>query len=167
VETERNMQRIFITGNGGSGKSWLALRLAETQGLTPVHLDDLHWLANFAGERPRDERTRMVDEIAQRERWIMEGIYGSILKQVFARVTTLVWLDIADDECLANLQQRGQTGGGTPEQFAELLDYTRGYRDRRNHLNSFEAHQWFFEQHPMQKYRLKNRAEMTAFLDDV
>ena len=161
------MQRIFITGNGGSGKSWLALRLAERQDLTPVHLDDLHWLANFAGERPRDERNRMVDEIAKRGRWIMEGIYGSILRQVFSRVTTLVWLDIPAEECIANLQQRGQTGGGTQEQFAELLDYTRGYAERRNHLNSFEAHQWFFEQHPLEKYRLTNRAEIADFLAEV
>lgn len=162
-----DMQRIFITGNGGSGKSWLATQLGEKYGLTPVHLDDLHWLENFAGERPRDERNRMVEDVAERPSWIMEGIYGSILKQVFARVTVLIWLDVAEEDCIANLHQRGQTGGGTAEQFAELLDYTRGYAQRRNHLNSLEAHQWFFEQHPRQKYRLKTRAEIADFLADM
>ncbi len=50
----------------------------------------------------------------------MEGIYGSILKQVFPRVTTLIWLDISDDECVSNLIQRGQTAA---EQRYSLKSY--------------------------------------------
>ncbi|TCU11214.1 AAA family ATPase [Rhizobium sullae] len=158
------MDRIFIVGNGGSGKSWLAEELAAKLRLPLTHLDDLHWLPGFAGERPRHERDQLVAEAADGASWIMEGIYGSILKQVFSRVTTLIWLDVADDECISNLMRRGQTDGGTPEQFEELLEYTRGYRLRKNHLNSFEGHQWFFGQHPNQKYRLSNRSEVTDFL---
>ncbi|MBD8689925.1 MULTISPECIES: AAA family ATPase [unclassified Rhizobium] len=96
--------------------------------------------------------------------WVMEGIYGSILKQVFPRVTTFIWLDLADDDCIANLMTRGQTDGGSSEQFEELLEYTRGYRFRKNHLNSFEAHHLFYEQHPEQKYRLTSRSEVANFL---
>lgn len=158
------MDRIFIIGNGGSGKSWLAERLGEKLGVPPVHLDQLHWLPNFAGERPRDERDRLVAEVAAGSAWIMDGIYGSILKAVLPRVTTLIWLDVADEECVANLKQRGQTGGGTEAQFEELLDYTRGYRLRKNHLNSFDGHQRLFDEHPQGKFRLSSRPEIAAFL---
>lgn len=158
------MDRIFIMGNGGSGKTWLAGRLADKRCIPAVHLDDLHWMPNFAGERPRHERDRLVAEAAEGSSWVMEGIYGTILKQVFPLITTLIWLDIADDECISNLRQRGQTGGGTEEQFEELLEYTRGYRLRKNHLNSFDAHHWFFEQHPLQKWRLSGRSDVAAFL---
>jgi adenylate kinase family enzyme len=126
-----------------------------------THLDDLHWLPGFEGERPRDERDQLVANAANKPSWIMGGIYGSILKQVFPSVTTLIWLDLADHDCISNLVRRGQTGGGTPEQFDELLQYTRGYRLRKNHLNSFEAHRWFYEQHPKQKHRLSSRSEVT------
>ena len=138
------MDRIFITGNGGSGKTWLAEQLANRLQAPAVHLDDLHWLPNFSGERPRVERDRLVTEAADRSFWVMEGLYGSILKQVLPRVTTLIWLDLADDECISNLLQRGQTGGGTEEQFEELLEYTRGYRLRKN-MNSFDGHARLFE----------------------
>ncbi|MGP4691849.1 AAA family ATPase [Agrobacterium cavarae] len=157
------MDRIFIVGNGGSGKSWLAKELAARLGFPITHLDDLHWLPGFAGERPRHERDQLVAEAAGNVSWIIEGIYGSILKQVFPRITTLIWLDLADDECISNLVRRGQTDGGTPEQFEELLEYTRGYRLRKNHLNSFEAHHWFYEQYPKEKYRLSSRSEVTDF----
>lgn len=161
------MDRIFIVGNGGSGKTWLAKKLAAKLGLPLTHLDDLHWLPNFAGERPRHERDRFVTEVAEGGSWIIEGIYGSILKQVFSRITTLIWLDLPEHECISNLMQRGQTSGGTQEQFEELLAYTQGYRFRKNHLNSFEGHQWCFEQYPHHKYRLSSRSEITNFLAGV
>jgi hypothetical protein len=95
------------------------------------------------------------------------GIYDSILRQVLSRVTTLVWLDIPDSECVSNLRQRGQTGGGTEEQFEELLEYTRGYRLRKNHMNSFEAHEQFFEKCSAQKLKLGSRSDAIAFLETV
>lgn len=156
--------RIFIVGNGGSRKSWMAEELAAKLGFPLTSLDDLHWLPGFAGERPRQERDQLVAEVADGLSWIMGGVYGSILKQVFPRVTTLIWLDVTDAECVANLMRRGQTGGGTKEQFEELLAYTRGYRLRKNHLNSFDGHQSFFQQHPDQKFRLSSRSEIADFV---
>jgi adenylate kinase family enzyme len=158
------MDRIFIMGNGGSGKTWLAQQLARRLQHPAFHLDDFHWMPNFAGERPRDERDRLVTQAADGSSWVMEGIYGSIIRQVLPRVTTLIWLDISDEECISNLLQRGQTGGGTEEQFEELLEYTRGYRLRKSHLNSFDAHERFFEEHPLQKLKLCSRSEVGAFL---
>jgi adenylate kinase family enzyme len=161
------MNRIFIMGNGGSGKTWLAEQLAGRLQIPAIHLDDLQWMPNFAAERPREDRNRLVAEAADGYSWIMEGIYGSILKQVLPCVTTLIWLDVADDECISNLLHRGQTGGGTEEQFQELLEYTRSYRLRKNHMNSFDGHQGLFEEHPLQKMKLSNRSEITTFLTTV
>lgn len=154
-------------GNGGRGKTWLAREFARKLKLPAIHLDDLHWMPNFAGERPREERNQLVAQAAAVDRWIMEGIYGTIIRQVLPRVTTLIWLDVPDDECVANIRMRGVTGGGTLEQFNELLDYTRGYRLRKNHMNSFDAHLQFFEEHSSSKIKLHNRSEITELLDTI
>ncbi|SDN73805.1 NB-ARC domain-containing protein [Ensifer sp. YR511] len=159
------MDRIFIMGNGGSGKTWLATQLTHRLQHAAHHLDAFHWMPNFAGERPREERDRLVARAMDESSWVMEGIYGSIIRQVLPRVTTLIWLDISDEECISNLLQRGQADGGTEEQFEELLEYTRGYRLRKNHLNSFEAHERFFEVHPLHKLKLCSRSEIGAFLE--
>jgi hypothetical protein len=84
------------------------------------------------------------------------------LTQVFARVTTLVWLDLSVDECLSNLMHRGQSGGGTDDQFEELLAYARAYRDRQN-LNSYDGHRRLFAEFGLTKIRLSNRADISAF----
>ncbi|KQU78643.1 hypothetical protein ASD00_36905 [Ensifer sp. Root31] len=148
-------------------KTWLAQQLARRLQHWAFHLDDFHWMPNFVGERPRDERNGLVTQAADGNSWVMEGIYGSIVRQVLPRVTTLIWLDVSDDECISNLLQRGQTGGGTRAQFDELMEYTRGYRLRKGHLNSFDAHQWFFEEHPLQKLKLCCRSEIAEFLATI
>lgn len=61
---------------------------------------------------------------------------------------------------------RGQTGGGTEEQFDELLAYTRAYNDRQN-LNSYEGHLRLFEDFGLQKFRLFSRSDCTSFVSDV
>jgi len=157
-------QRIFIIGNAGSGKTWLAGELVRKLRAPVVHLDELHWLPNFAGERPRPERDRLVDAAAAGDSWIMEGIFGSILRQVLPRVTTLVWLDLSEEECVANLMQRGQTDGGTDAQFQELLDYARGYRLRRDHPNSFDGHWQLFDAFAVERARLLSRADAAQYL---
>ncbi len=157
------MDRVFVIGNGGSGKTWLTEKLSVELSIPSVHLDDLHWLPNFAGERPRRERDRLVDDAANAPSWIMEGIYGSVLTQVFARVTTLIWLDLSLDECLSNLMDRGQAGGGTDEQFEELLGYTRAYHQRQD-LNSHEGHRRLFAEFGLAKFRLCKRTDTSSFL---
>jgi adenylate kinase family enzyme len=159
------MDRIFITGNGGSGKSWLAQRLGDRLRRPAFHLDEFHWLPNFRGERPREERDKLVAEAAGGDDWVMEGIYGRILRQVLPRVTTLIWIDLPDHECIANLRQRGPDG--TQEQFDELLQYTLGYRLRKNHLNSFDAHAQFFQDFPGHKVNLCSRSDVVTFLAAV
>ena len=43
------MRRVAVFGTTGSGKSWLAERLAEPAGLRVVELDALYWPRLAAG----------------------------------------------------------------------------------------------------------------------
>lgn len=48
------MQRILIIGNSGSGKSWLAARLAEQLTIREVNLDTIVWQPGcFNPKRPQ------------------------------------------------------------------------------------------------------------------
>jgi adenylate kinase family enzyme len=160
------LDRVFVIGNGGSGKTWLAKRLSMRLGIASVHLDDLHWLPDFAGERPRDERDRLVDDAANDAGWVMEGIYGSVFKRIEARVTQLIWLDLPLDACLSNLMHRGQSVGATAEQFEDLLAYSRGYYDRDN-LNSRDGHGRLFQEFGLEKFRLSSRSDCVSLLSGM
>jgi adenylate kinase family enzyme len=69
--------RTVIVGNGGSGKSWLAGRLAAALSSPTVDLDEIHWLpGGFSARREPAAAIEMVRARAAEDRWIIEGVYG-------------------------------------------------------------------------------------------
>ena len=69
--------KIHIIGGPGSGKSTLAEKLSRELGIPHYDLDDIQW-ANESGygkKRDPQERDALLDELLQRDDWIMEGVY--------------------------------------------------------------------------------------------
>ena len=89
--------RIHIIGPSGSGKSYLAERLAEKNSLPHYDLDDLQWdnAANDYGtKRQAQERAALLDQILQREDWIIEGVYYAWCGQCFADADRIYVLEV-------------------------------------------------------------------------
>ncbi|AKR55583.1 ATPase AAA [Youhaiella tibetensis] len=160
-------QRILIFGNGGSGKTSLARALGQKLGLPIIHLDDLRWEPGQYGvARDNQVVANEVREASLRdENWIMEGVYGWLAGVAMPRATQLIWLDLPEEECLANVRERGVQGGGSDEGFAELLVWISEYRLRRN-SSCHAAHLQLFEDFPGSKAMLGSRGEMAAFVAD-
>lgn len=161
-------QRTVITGNGGSGKTWLATRLAQHLGLSPVHLDDIHWESGRYGiARERHAVVEDVWKICTGESWLIEGVYGLYVDLALPRATMLIWLDVDDHECAANVKRRGIQGGESQEAFERLLQWISQYRFRTNNWNSYETHLRLYEGFRGAKARLRGRAEIDAYLQSV
>lgn len=162
---QEERQRILIFGNGGTGKSWLARQIGTLIGRAPIHLDDLRWAPGGYGIA-RDNRLVLdeVVEAAKAETWLMEGVYGWLAKSVLGRATTLVWIDLPEDECVANATARGIQGGGTEEGFRELIEWIKEYRQRENSSTSYSAHKTLFDTYAGSKMILRNRAEIGAYV---
>src|SRR5262249_55856613 len=98
-----NLSRTIILGNSGSGKSWLAERIASRLDASCVDLDLIHWLpGGYNVAREREEAIQLVRQAAQSDRWVIEGIYGSLVSEVQANATALLWLCLDEAECVAN-----------------------------------------------------------------
>lgn len=98
--------RIWIVGVTGSGKSTLAAQLGRTQGLEPVHMDELHWLPGWE-ERAPEATAALLAERLVGERWIAEGNYGRFRRRYMDRVELTVWLDIPLRVTFPRLIRRG------------------------------------------------------------
>ena len=66
------MDRIWIAGNAGSGKTTLAGRLGGALGIPVYHRDSISWRDDFS-PRPEDEQIALTKDITASERWIFEG----------------------------------------------------------------------------------------------
>ena len=87
--------RVLITGNGGSGKTWLGERLSRRLAVPLVRLDDLYWEGAYGGKE-RDKRV-VFDEVVARATegsWVMEGVYGWLLPAALPSATEFIFLDL-------------------------------------------------------------------------
>ena len=161
-------KRVFVIGNGGAGKSWLASALSRHASLPLHHLDDFHWeTGRYGVARDMSERDAMVSAVMLGDRWIMEGIYGALANMALPRLTALIWLDLPEEDCIANVRKRGVQGGASEASFEDLLAWISAYRIRRNNWNSHDGHRQIFDNFDGYKERLESRAEVQAFLQRI
>jgi adenylate kinase family enzyme len=94
------VQRVAILGSGGAGKTTVALELGRRTGLPVVHLDPLYWAPGWV-ERPPEEFGAALQAAVAEERWILDGnvLWGDPDPR-FARLDTVVFLDLPRRTCL-------------------------------------------------------------------
>ena len=78
----RDCKKIIVIGNCGSGKTTFATKLAEILDLPLTHLDSEFWQPGW-GTTPREQWLEKVKAMAARDEWILDGNYGSTLKERF------------------------------------------------------------------------------------
>ena len=87
------MRRVVVFGTTGSGKSWLAKRLAERHGLRLIELDALNWGPGWQPAPVELLRHRVEREIRDGD-WIVVGNYDSVRDLTWRAADTLIWLDL-------------------------------------------------------------------------
>lgn len=74
--------KIAILGYSGSGKSTLAQALGARFGLPVLHLDRVHWAANWT-ERDDAEKQRLALDFMDKNSdggWVIDGNYSNLLR---------------------------------------------------------------------------------------
>ncbi len=159
-----NLTRTLIIGNSGSGKSWLAKRLAAQLKVPWIDLDKIHWISDeHSIARPYAAVLDIARVAAHEEQWVIEGVYGWIVSELMHRATALIWLCVDDESCVANIRQREQKPD-SDELLMALQEWAASYRMRED-SSGFTAHRQLFAAFNGSKIKLMDRAEITAFTD--
>ena len=109
------MKRILIIGNSGSGKSWLAARLAKQLTIREINLDTIVWQpGGFNQKRPQHEIDHAIQTLAQAPSWVVEGVFGALAEQLLDAADTLLFLDldwsVCRDSAIARITKCQATG---------------------------------------------------------
>jgi adenylate kinase family enzyme len=162
--------RTVIIGNSGSGKTWLAKRLAEKKATRVVHLDEIFWLpGGFDKKRDPSEVLRIVEAASSANEWVVEGIYGHLASQFLASASCLVWLELPWSLCQQRLELRGSESKshmGREQSAAgllELIQWASNYTTRQG-SSGHAAHLSLFEAFQGQRHRLCSESQVLEYL---
>jgi adenylate kinase family enzyme len=93
------MQRILVIGCAGAGKSTFAKELGQKLNIEVIHLDSLFWNMGWV-PTPKEEWRKRVNQLSQKEQWIMDGNYGSTLEIRLQYADTVIFFDLPRMQCL-------------------------------------------------------------------
>ncbi|MFC1887704.1 hypothetical protein ACFLYK_02740 [Candidatus Cloacimonadota bacterium] len=125
------MQRLLILGNAGSGKTYLAKKIAAILLLEAIHLDYYFWQP---GWKIPDRKVwiKQITEMVKRERWVMDGNYCSVLDLRLKYADTIIFIEQDRITCLFRCfhrflkfhgRSRPDLNKGCPETFD--LDFAK------------------------------------------
>lgn len=89
---DEQLKRVVIIGTSCSGKTTLARNLAKKLGVPHIELDSIFWKPNWT-PTPKEEFRDLVTEAVAPEIWVLDGNYSAVRDVLWARATTLVWLN--------------------------------------------------------------------------
>jgi adenylate kinase family enzyme len=124
-------RRIHILGGPGSGKSFVAAKIAATFGMAAYDLDDLFWdpaAPTYGVRAEKEQRDQALTALVKQEAWVIEGAYYKWLTLSFERadlvtlLTPSVWLRDWRIVKRYVLQLVGKSTSRKKETFASLLN---------------------------------------------
>jgi adenylate kinase family enzyme len=121
------VQRVWVVGNSGSGKSTTGRALAAALGLSFTELDAIFHQPGW-GELPADEFRAAVGAVATGDRWVIDGNYRAVSDLVLERADTVVFLDLSRPvvmrqvvvRTLRRVITRAELWNGNREPFSNL-----------------------------------------------
>lgn len=144
------MTKIVIFGNSGSGKSTLAKAFSREENAYHLDLDTLAWESPGVRRSFEASRAQLEQFIAQHERWVIEGCYGSLVEVAAAHCSELHFLNPGIDACLQNNARRPwephkySSPAAQNNNLAMLQDWVRGYETRSDEY-SLAMHRAIFD----------------------
>ncbi len=161
--------RCLVIGCSGAGKSYFSRKLSEKTGLPLYHLD----LVNWNKDKTYVEKSVLIDRINQvvaKDKWIIDGNYGSTLDIRLERADTVFFLDFPLEVCLEGVKLRqGKQRDDMPwiEEIGEIdeefLAFIKGFNtsERPRILKLLE------EYSHLAIHVFTSRAEVDEYLDSI
>ena len=158
------MNKVLIFGNSGSGKTTLALKMARDNHLPHLDLDILAWRSPGVRKPFKSSLSEVNQFIESNERWVIEGCYGSLIREAAAFCTELLFLNPGIEACIKNNLSRPWEPHKYASQEAqnknlEMLQEWVGSYETRNDEYSLRHHREIFSGFKGQKQ------EITSILD--
>ncbi len=124
------IDRIYIIGGPGCGKSYATNKLSRLTGLASFEMDKIYWHRedrNYKIKAPEKERDGKLRNIVKKKRWIIEGIFCSWTKPALEKADLIILLKCKKHLRAARILKRAFKRqfqkGQKKETFSSMIDY--------------------------------------------
>ena len=129
------MKKVIVIGCPGSGKSTVSRALHNKTGIPLYHLDMMYWNA----DKTTVEKSVFLERLStvlEKDKWIIDGNYGSTMELRMAACDTVIFLDYPLDVCLDGIKERrGKPRSDMPwietEEDAEFIEFIKNYEEQQ------------------------------------
>lgn len=94
-----------MVGANGSGKTTFAGKLSLKLKIRHYELDSIFWKPNWQESENKEFRAK-VDELTQKDSWIIDGNYSRNQDLTIGRADTIIWLDVTYSKMLYRVTKR-------------------------------------------------------------
>jgi len=164
-------KKIILIGSGGSGKSYIAKKIAQITNYPLYHLDNEFWKPDWI-MATKEEKIKRHEELFDGETWIIDGNYNSTLEIRFAAADLVVFLDVNRIVCILSAARRaGKKRSDLPDYLTESKWFSKEFAQ-------FAKWQWNYpkydrpkilalrDKYPEKKFlHIKSRDEANKLLD--
>ena len=129
------MKKVIVIGCPGSGKSTVSRTLHNKTGIPLYHLDMMYWNADKTTVEKSVFLERLSD-VLEKDKWIIDGNYGSTMELRMAACDTAIFLDYPLDVCLDGIKERrGKPRSDMPwietDEDAEFIEFIKNYNEQQ------------------------------------
>ena len=129
------MKKIIVIGCPGSGKSTFSRALNKKIGIPLYYLDMMYWNADKTIVEKGIFRSRLAS-VLEKEKWIIDGNYGSTMEQRIIECDTVFMLDYTTEVCLVGIRnRRGKKRDDMPwietEEDYEFNEFIKGFNEEQ------------------------------------
>jgi adenylate kinase family enzyme len=99
------VRRVSVVGNSGSGKTTVAIGIANALGVPHLELDAVFHQPNWEPLERELFRAR-VSQFVAGDGWVVDGNYSDVRDLVWQRADTVVWMDLPRRRIMRQLVTR-------------------------------------------------------------
>lgn len=166
----KKIKRIYIIGTSGSGKSFLSKKLSEKLNIPCYDLDDIFWYKKYTKKRNVSARKKLLAKISRKDKWIIEGVFGSWIETAMKKADLVIILDIHIARMAWRILKRYfKRSGAHEESFKDalyLVKYAHSYK-KGGHSSSYNIHISLVKKHKLKYIILKNTKQINRFIEKI
>lgn len=141
------MKKVLVIGSPGTGKTSLAVKLAQKTGLPLIHLDKYYNNPAFGYETNKPAWRRKVQELLKAKQWIIDGNFVSTLDLRAPAADTIIFLNYPRYICFwrifkRRLQYHRKQRPDMPDTWKEKADwgfYKYVWRFKKENIPEIES----------------------------